>query len=80
MNKEQILSGASEAIVAATNALLGDFDHLPDSAATDGQRALEAKHGTPKAFSQAVCKSIGTISVDEARTAIIRYVEEWAKA
>ena len=53
---------------------------MPNVAATDGQRALEAKHGTPRQFAQAVVNAIGEISSDEADAAIQKYLDEWRRA
>ena len=53
---------------------------LPSVAKTDAPRALAAKHGTPAAFAAAVWNALGDISVDEAETAIVRYVREWDSA
>lgn len=53
---------------------------LPDEASTPGQRELQAKHGTPRAFAEACVNAVGEISPDEARAAVGRYVDEWERA
>jgi hypothetical protein len=50
------------------------------AAKTKGQRELQKKHGTPKAFAEACINAIGEISVLEAMTAIQRYNKQWAAA
>ena len=69
-----------QAIVDATNSVLGEFDHLPDTAVTEGQKVLQAKHGSPREFSKAACKTLGECSVDEVRKSIIEYLTEWSRA
>lgn len=53
---------------------------LPDKAETPGQAALEAKHGTPKAFAEACARAVGEISINEAVAAVERYAAEWKVA
>lgn len=53
---------------------------LPDAATTQGQQALQAKHGTPRAFAQACIAAIGEIDVYEAQEAIEKYRAEWTAA
>jgi len=55
-------------------------DDLPDRAETPGQAALEAKHGTPKAFAEAVIRAVGEVSASEAVVAVERYAAEWRVA
>jgi len=52
---------------------------MPNKAVTHRQRELEAKHGTPRIVAQKIVNMIGEISVDEARTAILRYRIDWGK-
>lgn len=53
---------------------------MPSKATTAGQRALQKKHGTPRAFARAVVNAIGEISVLEANLAIRKYRDEWQAA
>ena len=53
---------------------------MPDKATTAGQRALQKKHGTPRAFARAVVNAIGEISILEAQLAIRKYRDEWQAA
>ena len=53
---------------------------LPDKAETPGQVALEAKHGTPKAFAEACAQAVGEISINNAVAAVERYADEWRAA
>lgn len=53
---------------------------MPTRATTAGQRALQKKHGTPRAFARAVVNSIGEISILEAQLAIRKYRDEWQAA
>lgn len=50
---------------------------MPNKATTAGQRALQKKHGTPRAFAIGVINAIGEISVLEANIAIRKYRDEW---
>lgn len=56
------------------------IDGMPDVATNAAQRALQDKHGTPKAFAAACVNAIGDISPLEAHTAIKRYRDLWAMA
>ena len=56
------------------------FCLLPMKAKNAAQRALMAKHGSPFVFAQACTKALGEISVDEAETAIAKYLKEWKQA
>ena len=59
------------------------YDHadviasMPSKAETAGQKKLQKKHGTPKAFAEGVVSCIGEISVLEANLAIRKYRDEW---
>lgn len=53
---------------------------LPDKAKTDGQRALQRVHGTPKEFAEACINAIGEISVLEAHVAVNKYHQQWNAA
>lgn len=55
-------------------------DGMPDKAITPGQVALEAKHGTPLSFAQAVIQCVGEISVAQAQAVIQKYEREWREA
>lgn len=44
------------------------------------QKLLAAKHGTPAEFAKAVDRTVGEISIDEARAAIEKYNREWEEA
>lgn len=50
---------------------------LPNRAKTKRQRQLVARHGSPRAFANAVIDAVGTISRWEAVEAIWNYMEEW---
>lgn len=56
------------------------FEPLPDKAVTQGQKELEAKHGTPKAFADACNMAVGEITCMEAHIAIEKYKQEWREA
>ena len=48
---------------------------------TPAQEALRKNHGTPAQFAVSVYKAVPCdISMDEARTAIVKYCKEWNKA
>lgn len=53
---------------------------MPTKPKTAGQRVLQKKHGTPRAFARAVVNAIGEISVLEAQLAIRKYRDEWQAA
>ena len=53
---------------------------LPDEATTEGQRAMVAKHGTPRTVALGIIEAVGEISVAEAAAAVNRYLEEWNRA
>lgn len=53
---------------------------MPHDAETPGQEALKAKHGSPRAFAQAMVNAIGEISCLKAHTAIQEYKQEWDRA
>lgn len=55
-------------------------DMMPNEATNDAQRALQAKHGTPREFAEACVNAIGTISCDEAIMAIKVYAAKWESA
>ena len=52
-------------------------DDLPDVPRTEGQRALAAKHGTPRQFARACADALGEISIEEADDAVRKYLAEW---
>ncbi len=56
------------------------INSMPDMARTQRQAELQAKHGSPRAFAEAVVKAIGEFSVDEANAAIRKYRKEWEAA
>jgi len=53
---------------------------MPTKSVTEGQKALESKHGTPREFAKACLELIGEISVDEFHAAITKYKNEWEAA
>lgn len=53
---------------------------MPAHAETAGQLALMEKHGSPRAYANAVVNAIGEISCLEAHAAIARYKAEWDAA
>lgn len=72
-------------LVEVVHSAQADFGHrywnLPMKAKNDAQRALEAKHGAPHTFAMACAKAVGDmVSVNEARTAIEKYCQEWEAA
>lgn len=56
------------------------LEGLPREATTEGQRALQAKHGTPYEFGQRCINALDMISPSEAKTAIDKYKREWEAA
>lgn len=80
-DNQELFRHAAGAMVREARASLADLPKgLPDVAETPGQRELQAKHGTPKAFAEACIQAVGEISPAEARGAVSRYLEEWRAA
>lgn len=77
MTSEEIIKRAIEE-TRADNADL--IEEMPTEATNDAQRALQAKHGTPREFAQACVNAIGEISCLEAHTAIQKYLKQWEEA
>jgi hypothetical protein len=76
-----VFQEAAMAMVAEARAsVMGIGDGLPDKAETEGQKAMAAKSGTPKAFAQGLISVIGEISPDEARAAAANYLAKWLVA
>ena len=79
-NTEVIKEAMREMLRAAKDQCAWMYEGLPREAATDGQRALQAKHGTPYEFGRSVVGALDLISPSEARAAIEKYAAEWRAA
>lgn len=47
---------------------------------TERQLELQARHGTPEKFTEAIFNALGEISIGEAQKAIALYRSEWSAA
>jgi hypothetical protein len=54
-----------------------DLAPMPDRPLVREQEKMAQKSGTPAQFADKVTQAIGEISIDEARTAIRKYLKEW---
>lgn len=77
MKYEQVYRTMIEAVREDNEDLVASMSNV---AVTDGQRELERKHGTPRAFAQACVSAIGEITCLEAHTAIQKYKKQWEAA
>lgn len=60
------------------DALVNRMPYMPK---TDGQRRLFRRWGTPKQFARGVVSaSLGVLSVEEAKSMILKYRDEWNSA
>ena len=74
-----------QAIIASIRTAQADFRrlywNLPMKPKNAAQRALFVKHGSPYSFAMSCALAVGDmISVDEAETAIQKYIKEWKGA
>lgn len=67
-------------IQAAREASAWMLEGLAREAKTDAQKELQAKHGTPYEFGEAMIRAIGMVSIGQAKAAIDEYRAEWEAA
>lgn len=71
------LRGMKTMIEAARRKFSQDLAPMPDRPLVREQEKMAQKSGTPAQFAGRVTQAIGEISIDEARTAIQKYLKEW---
>jgi hypothetical protein len=77
----EVLKDAMRTMIRATKDISSwMLEGLPREAITDGQKALQAKHGTPYEFGQACINALDMVTPAEAKAAIDKYRREWEAA